>query len=206
MAPEAEAPPPGGPASEASLQTRLGRLLTRGLRFVEGLVFCCLATLLIVWTADRSRDVDFEPVTVEICDAATCMPEPAAAAERVWNQYSEMLDRRGLVVFSNLNTCAFAAEILRARATHDGAPLALDLMQSRGTITLTRPGDGTAILGPGANNDGFGDVMRDALRWQGTRGCHPMRYATVFWPLWTVWMLLMCWRLLRYRQSLWATR
>ena len=180
--------------------------LARGLRFLESVVFCCLAAVVILWAFDRSRDLNFDPITVAVCEGPACTPPSTAVGESVWAQYSATLDLSELTVFSSANTCAFAADVLRTRATDDSAAQTLDFMQSRGTILVTQTGDGTAIIAPGRNNDGLGDVARDAFRWQGPRGCHPMRYAPVFWPLWTIWMFIVSWRAFRYRQSVWAAR
>ncbi len=194
-------PDPGEEPEDESAFT-----LTNALKFVEGLAFCCLATLMIVWAVDRSRNIDFDPVTVQICEGADCATPTADTADRAYAQYTATLDGRGLIAFSSANTCAFAADVLQNRATEESTEQMLELIQSRGTITLTRPGDGSAIVAPGPNNDGFGDILRDAFRWQAPRGCHPMNYASIFWPLWTVWMILINWRLLRHRQSVWASR
>ncbi|MBF9044985.1 hypothetical protein HKCCE4037_16705 [Rhodobacterales bacterium HKCCE4037] len=197
MAREAE-PDPG----ETELEDGAPFTLTRALRFLEGLVFCCLAAVVVLWAVDRSRDVGFDPVTVELCDGEAC----ADPADSAYSQYADTLDPAGLTVFSAANTCVFATDLLRSRVQDEDMARTLDLMQSRGTIAVTLPGDGTAIIAPGPNNDGLGDVARDAIRPMGPRGCHPMNYAPIFWPLWTVWMLLIGWRLFRYRQSVWAER
>ncbi len=191
---------PSGPVPDAPLS------LSRGLRFFESVVFCCLAAVVILWAFDRSRNIGFDPISVEICEGPACTPPSTDYAESAWAQYTSTLDLSLLTVFSPANTCAFAADLLRTRATGDSATRALDLMQSRGTIALSLPGDGTAIISPGRNNDGFWDVVRDAVRLQGTRGCHPMHYAPIFWPLCILWMCLGFWRLFRYRQSVWASR
>lgn len=178
----------------------------RGLRFFESVVFCCLAAVVILWAFDRSRDLDFDPVTVEMCEGPACTPPPETYDDSAWAQYSATLDLSRLTVFTEANTCAFAAGLLRTRATEESAARTLEFMQDRGTIALSLPGDGTAIISPGRNNDGVWDVVRDAFRWRGPRGCHPMQYAPIFWPLWILWMGLSFWRLFRYRQSVWASR
>ncbi|MEX3015638.1 hypothetical protein [Gymnodinialimonas hymeniacidonis] len=203
MARAADGVPPG---PEDDPEDDSAFTLTNALRFVEGLAFCCLATLMLVWAVDRSRNIDFDPVTVQICEGEACSDTPEDYGDRVWSQYTDTLDLHGLTVFSSANTCAFAADVLQNRATEESVDRMLDLIQSRGTITMTRPGDGTATIAPGPNNDGFGDILRDAIRWQAPRGCHPMNYTSVFWPLWAVWMLLINWRLFRYGQSVWASR
>ncbi len=200
MAPEAD------PAPEDDPEGGNPFTLARGLRFLEGLAFCCLAALVIAWASDRSRGIDFDPITVTLCDESTCADTPAENRDRVWSQFTNTLDLQGVVAFTQANVCVFAADVLQNRLTEEGAEQTLTLMQDRGTMGITRPGDGTATISPGRNNDGLGDILRDALRWQGTRGCHPMRYAALFWPLWTVWLLLISWRLLRYRQTVWAER
>ena len=201
MAPEADRPTATPDANDDALFT-----LTRALRFLEGLAFCCLSAVVILWLGDRTRDVGFDPVTLTPCSAESCRPDALGAAEDPWRQFTQALDQRGLVVLTSADTCAFAVELLRHRATDPGTDRVLSLMQDRGTITLSPAATGALVVAPGRNNDGFGDVLRDAFRWQGTRGCHPMRYAPVFWPLWTMWMLLINLRLFRYGQSVWAKR
>jgi hypothetical protein len=61
-------------------------------------------------------------------------------------------------------------------------------------------------VAPGARNDGFGDVIRDALSFGAARGCHPTHYAPVVRPLLAAWLAILLLRLFRNRQAVWQTR
>ncbi len=196
MAPEADAPEgEDGPFS-----------VGYALRLLEGLLFCCLGALLVFWVADRARDVAFEPITVTLCAAEACDAASPAPRDRPLTQLTALLDARGLVVFSPLNICQFAAHLLETRATEAGTEDALRLMQDRGTLTLERPDDATAIVSAGPRNDSRWDIARDALRPSGGRGCYPISYGRVFWPLLLTWALLVGWRLFRRAQGEWRRR
>lgn len=171
------------------------------LRFVEGLMFCVLAALILTWAVDRMRGLGFEPFSVSVCQGAACVDPTESAEASVWQRHAETLDRRGLMAFSGFDRCTFAGDILSTRAEDASARQTLDFMQERGMITITRPDAATAIIAPGANNDGVWDVVRDGLRWQAPRGCYPSNYAPVFWPLWTAWMLLASWRAWRFTRG-----
>lgn len=89
--------------------------------------------------------------------------------------------------------------------------MTIDLMEERGTLVFTRtsaPGAGQTIFAitPGSRNDGFGDALRDAFSAGPSRGCHPMNYKPVFWPLFFAWAVLASLRAFRVRQAVWASR
>lgn len=181
--------------------------LDRVLRVLEAIVFCCLSTLILFWIADRMRGVDFEPMPVVPCVGEACTPYVGPDAGSPWSVFTEALEPAGATSFSATNLCAQLANTLETRGdAAEGVELILDLITARGTVTVTRAEDGPWIIGPGPRNDGFGDVVRDALSMGPSRGCHPINYKPVFWPLWTSWMLLAGLRLFRGRQQEWAKR
>lgn len=179
----------------------------KALRFMEGLLFCLLTTVILLWVADRLRDLDFDPFTVTLCDGPACAaPEGEALDDRPWSVYTDSLDHSGLIVFGSLNVCRMTAEVLATRTIGPSEEHLLDLIQDRGTLIVTPVDAGSVLIAPGANNDGLWDVARDALRWQSPRGCFAANYTPIFWPLWTAWMLLASLRVFRSRQAEWAKR
>lgn len=199
MAPGADGPGEG-PDQEP---LRLDRIL----RVLEAVTFCCLSTLILFWVADRLRGVDFEPITVIMCEVTECLPYVGPYSGSPWSAFTTAIDAQGVTSFSNINVCTTLAETLLTRGEQEpGVDQIIELIAARGTATISRPEDGTLIIGPGARNDGFGDVVRDAFRVAPGRGCHPINYKPVFWPLWTAWVLLISLRLFRNRQAVWSTR
>lgn len=171
------------------------------------MAFCCLSTLVLFWFTDRMRDLDFEPIVVIPCEGAACVAYVGPHSGSPWSVFSDALDPRGVVSFSATNVCTQLSDTLQLRGeAAEGVDLILDLITSRGTVTITQPPDGTIMIAPGARNDSFDDVLRDAIRMAPARGCHPINYQPVFWPLWSTWLLLSFWRLLRGRQAEWARR
>lgn len=170
-------------------------------------MFCCLSTLALFWFTDRLRNLDFEPIIVMPCVGAECTPYVGPDAGSAWVVFSDALDAEGVTTFSRANICAQLADTLQMRGEQgEGVDLILDLITSRGTVAITRPEGGGIVIAPGARNDGFGDALRDAFRIASARGCHPINYKPVFWPLWSGWMLLACVRVFRGRQAAWAKR
>ncbi|ABD54804.1 hypothetical protein Jann_1887 [Jannaschia sp. CCS1] len=181
--------------------------MDRVLRLLESITFCCLSALILFWIADRMRGVDFEPFEVTPCVAGDCTPYIGPYQGSPWSVFTEALDARGATSLSPINLCTQLAETLRVRGEEaQGVDLILDLITSRGTVAISRPDDATVLIAPGPRNDGFLDVLRDGISWQPSRGCHPINYKPVFWPLWTSWMLLANLRLFRGRQKVWAAR
>lgn len=169
-------------------------------------MFCCLAGLVVFWFADRIRGLDFEPMVVSPC-VEDCLPYVGPEAGSPWSVFSTALEPRGVTSFSRTNICAQLADTLRERGEGEaGVDLILDLIAGRDTVAISRPGDGTLIISPGARNDDFTDVLRDAISFSTARGCHPINYKPVFWPLWVGWMLLAGLRVFRNRQAVWAER
>lgn len=181
--------------------------MDRVLRLLESIMFCCLSALVLFWLADRMRGAAFDPMPVVPCAAGTCLPYVGPDAGRLSSIFAQALEPRGVVSFSTLNLCARVAETLQTRGIDaDGIDTVLDQMSQRGTITLLRPEAGPLVIGPGARNDGVLDVFRDAVTFGPARGCYPINYKPVFWPLWLGWIVLVLLRLFRGRQREWATR
>ncbi len=174
---------------------------------LEAVIFCCLVLLVTFWFADRLRSVDFDPIAVMPCTGAECEAYVGAVRGHPWSVYSDTLDQTDMISFSSANVCIQLAETLALRGEQEqGVDLILDLITARGTVAISRPDDGTIVIGPGDRNDSFGDALRDAMSWTPTRGCNPMNYTPVFWPLWVGWMLLANLRWLRSRQAIWSKR
>lgn len=181
--------------------------MDRVLRLLESILFCCLAALILFWIADRLRGLDFEPFPVTPCIGTACTPYTGPYQDSPWAVFSRALDARGVVSFSDTNICAHLAQTLQSRGeAAEGVANIIELITQRGTVAVSRPDDGVVLMSPGPRNDGFSDVLRDAIRMGGSRGCHPINYQPVFWPLWTGWMLLANLRLFRGRQKVWAAR
>ncbi|GAB5446482.1 hypothetical protein [Gymnodinialimonas sp.] len=181
--------------------------LDRALRLLESVLFCCLATLILFWVADRLRGVDFDPIPVTPCVGDACVPYVGPPEGAPWSAYSDGLEPTGVTSFSGTNLCSQLAETLETRGSEaEGVDLILDQITARGTVAVIRAEEGPWVIAPGPRNDGFGDVIRDAITWQPARGCHPINYKPVFWPLWAGWMLLSFLRLFRGRQQVWAQR
>lgn len=181
--------------------------LDQVLRVLESILFCCLSALIVFWVADRIRGLDFEPFPVTPCAGADCAPYVGPSAGSPWSVYTDALDARGPVSFSSTDVCTQLAQTLEERGEDaQGVDLILDLITARGTVALSRPEEGVIVIAPGDRNDGFGDVLRDALSTSAPRGCHPINYKSVFWPLLISWMLLLGLRLFRGRQAVWAAR
>ncbi|OAN71748.1 hypothetical protein A8B78_19875 [Jannaschia sp. EhC01] len=181
--------------------------LDRALRVLEAILFCCLSTLVLFWIADRMRGVDFDPIVVTPCIGAACVPYVGPHAGSPWSVYTQGLEPREATSFSATNMCTQLADTLQLRGTEaEGVDLIVDLMTSRGTVTVSNLDEATVRIAPGPRNDGFFDVIRDGLSWTPTRGCHPINYKPVFWPLWFSWTLLAFLRLFRGRQQEWARR
>lgn len=181
------------------------------LRLLESVLFCCLATLVLFWLGDRMRSVNFDPIVVMPCVGEACEPYVGPHAGSPWSQFTDAIEPRGVTSFSNTNICTELGETLTLRGeSAEGVDLIIDLITSRGTATVERAdasvGESALIIEPGRRNDHFSDVIRDAFRFGPARGCHPINYKPVFWPLWIGWMLLANLRLLRGRQKVWAAR
>lgn len=177
------------------------------LRLLESVLFCCLSALVLFWLADRMRGVDFEPFAVTPCMGEACAPYAGPDAGSPWSLFTDAIEPRGVTSFSNVNICTQLAETLASRGeTAEGVDLIMDLITDRGTVTIERVEETALIIGPGARNDHFSDVLRDAVTVAPSRGCYPINYKPVFWPLWIGWMLLAALRLLRGRQKVWAAR
>lgn len=193
--------PPATPDPDPGMSPNRQRL-DAVLRLFERIAFCCLSALVVIWVADRMRGVDFDPISVIPCDGAACVPYAGPEAGRPWSVYTGALDTAVITSFSNQNMCAALAETLSLRGPQGrGVDLVIDLMTSRGTVVLTEaaaPGLPWTIA-PGLRNDDFWDVARDALSLNATRGCFPMQYKPVFWPLWLLWMLVVFARFSRWR-------
>lgn len=171
-------------------------------------MFCCLSTLVIFWFADRLRGLDFDPMIVTPCVGEACTAYVGPVRGSPWSVFTDMLEPQDVTVFSGQNMCGQLASTLEQRgAAAQGVDQIIDLMTTRGTLTLTPgPQDGTLILAPGARNDGFGDALRDSFSFRSSRGCFAINYKPVFWPLWLGWMLLASLRMFRGRQQEWAKR
>lgn len=153
------------------------------------------------------RGVDFDPIPVTPCIGAECTPYAGPHAGSPWAVYTDMLEPDGVTSFSRANMCMALAQTLEIRGGEaEGVDLVMDLITSRGTVEIIEVDETTIQIRPGPRNDGFWDVIRDALSMRSARGCHPINYKPVFWPLWIAWMLLASWRLFRDRQREWAKR
>ncbi|WP_341861196.1 hypothetical protein [Gymnodinialimonas sp. 57CJ19] len=191
---------PGQPDTEAF---RLDWVL----RVLEAVLFCCLSTLILVWISDRMRDVGFEPIAVTPCVGTQCTPYVGPYGGSTWAVFSDALSPSGPTALSNVNICTQLVETLETRGEDgEGVARVLDLITSRGTVTVERVNEATLRIGPGARNDGFFDALRDGLSMGTSKGCFPINYKPVFWPLWASWSLLAGLRLLRGRQRVWAER
>lgn len=173
------------------------------LRVLEAVLFCCLSAVAILWVADRTRDLDFEPIPVTLCTAATCLP---ATQPDPWARYTALRDTPGLRTFAAQNVCGMAVDLLVEEATDPAALRVIADLEARGIIVVTLAGDGTGLVSAGRRNDGWGDVLRDATRLGATRSCHPSHYAPVIRPLILAWLLVLSLRLFRSRQAVWRTR
>lgn len=177
------------------------------LRTLEAVIFCCLSALALFWFSDRLRDLNFEPVQVTPCIGADCTPYLGPQRGSPWSVISDGLDPSGVTSFSYMNMCAMLSDVLQTRGEDaDGVGLVVERMTARGIVTIDRSEDGTLIIGPGPRNDSFYDALRDAVWFGAARGCYPINYRPVFWPLWLGWMVLVSLRLLRGKQVEWAKR
>lgn len=169
-------------------------------------MFCCVSALAVFWFADRIRSVDFEPMIVEPC-ISDCLPYVGPPEGSPLTVFSDAMAPRGVTSFSRIDVCVQLADTLRERGEAEpGVDQIIEQITSRGTVTITRPQAGTLVISPGARNDGFSDVVRDALRRGAPRGCNPINYKPVFWPLVLGWLLLAGLHLFRDRQAVWAKR
>lgn len=169
-------------------------------------MFCCVAGLLVFWFADRVRSLDFEPISVTPC-VADCLPYVGPEEGSPMSVFSDALEPRGVTSFSRMNICAQLADTLQERGEGEaGVDQILARISSRGTVAITRPEDGTLVINPGPRNNGFNDALRDAFSFGTARGCHPINYKPVFWPLFVGWVLLAGLRVFRGRQEAWAKR
>lgn len=168
------------------------------MRLLEGVIFCCLAGVMLYWIADRLRSLDFEPVVVTPCSGAACAPYDGPDAGRHHAVYTDALEPDGVTTFSSTNLCLMAADLVQSKGTEAaGVDLILTHMTARGVIAFVQ-GDGASVaMIPGARNDSWDDVLRDAVRLAPSRGCFPMNYRPVFWPLLLSWLLLASVRLFR---------
>ncbi|QXT38694.1 hypothetical protein [Gymnodinialimonas ceratoperidinii] len=214
MAREAEPPEPrdtstpgaDAPRALAEAEGTAGRL-DAVLRLLEAVMFCCLSTLVVFWIADRMRGLDFEPIVVTPCVDAACTPHTGPIASRPFAAYTEALTPSGPSAFSAVNTCAQLVETLEQRGEDgEGVGRIIELMRSRGTVEILWADEATLTIVPGPRNDGFLEVIRDGLSMAPSRGCHPINYKPVFWPLFLGWSLLACLRVFRNRQREWASR
>lgn len=217
MAPGAEPPDPREPRAASVPGTEAhdrpegtgngAGQLDAVLRVLEAVMFCCLSTLVVFWHADRLRGLDFEPIAVTPCVGAACTAYPGPSSLDPLAAYTETLTAGGPAVFSAVNTCARLVETLRQRGT-EGAGVAqiMEMMSGRGTVTILGADAATLTIAPGPRNDDYLDVIRDGLSTAPSRGCHPLNYKPVFWPLFLGWALLASLRVFRNRQREWATR
>lgn len=173
------------------------------LRMVEGVLFCCLSAATILWVGDRIRDLNFDPISVTPCTTGTCQP---ASEPDPWARYVALRDARGIRTFSPQNFCAMAVALLEEEATAPATDRVIADLETRGVIIVARAEDDTALVSPGRNNDGWGDVLRDVFRFGTSRGCHPSNYAPVIRPLIVAWILVLLLRLFRNRQTKWRMR
>lgn len=206
MAPPARPPHIPDPDQDPDAQTLDRTVLDAALRLVEGVDFCCLSALVIFWFADRLRSVDFDPFNITPCQGVACEVLDGPYADSPWSIFTNRLEPRGLTTFSRVNLCAGLGDLIAVYGVQGegtGVELIADLMVSLGTLRVTPAGDALRIA-PGPRNDSLDDVLRDALRWQPTRGCHPMNYTPVFWPLFLAWTLLINLRFYRKREYLGA--
>lgn len=181
------------------------------LRLLESVLFCCLATLVLFWVGDRMRGVNFDAFAVTPCVGDACEPYVGPHAGSPWSTFADAVEPRGVTSFTNTNVCTELGETLTTRGeAAEAVDLIIDLITSRGTVTIERvdaaESETALIIGPGARNDQFIDVLRDAFTFGPARGCYPINYKPVFWPLWIAWMLLVNLRLLRGRQKVWSAR
>lgn len=177
------------------------------MKLLEAVMFCCLSALALFWFADRLRGLDFDPITVMPCVGAECSAYVGPERGSPLNAFTEALDARGVTSFSRTNICTQLADTLQTRGEDgDGVAEILQRITARGTVTVTRPDEGMILISPGARNDSFDDAIRDAFRLRPARGCNPINYKPVFWPLWSGWLLLFCLGVLRGRQAEWAKR
>jgi len=165
---------------------------------VEGVLFCCLSAVGVIWVADRTRDLDFEPIAVVPCTVETCLPAPGFDP---WARYTALRDTPGLRSFAPQNLCAFAVDLLDGSATDPAAIRVVTDLETRGVIAVALADDGSGLVSAGRHNDGWSDVLRDALRFGSARGCYPSHYAPVIRPLILVWLLVVGLRLFRNRQA-----
>ena len=177
------------------------------LRLLEAVVFCCLSALAVFWFYDRLRDLDFDPITVMPCVDEACSAYVGPTSDDLVSAFTGAIEARGVTSFSRVNICTQLAETLQTRGERaEGMEQVLALLSGRGTVDISRPEAGTVTIRPGHRNNSFADALRDAIRLGPARGCHPINYKPVFWPLWCSWMLLTGLRLFRSRQAEWAKR
>ncbi|WP_224814573.1 hypothetical protein [Hasllibacter sp. MH4015] len=197
MAQEAEPGGPDGPGQEPDPQPIN---LDWALRVLEGVIFCCLSALVLFWVGDRVRSLDFDPFVLTPCTGADCETYDGPSAARPYNQFTNILEPRRVTTFAHADLCRLVGDFVETYgAEADGVDLVLTLIVERGTIVLTPAEDGVLVASPGPANDTWDDVLRDALHFAPARGCHPINYRPVFWPLLFSWMLLMGLRF--YRKS-----